>query len=116
MSVPDQYLGRLGIQLPVWPQRGFWGSVAARIEGVPAHDLLGPSTGFRRPGYAVSIEPGLLASYGSNTFSASVPVAVYRNRVKSVPDAMDAPIPQTLGNGDAAFADYLLLLGYSRSF
>lgn len=116
MSVPDQYLARLGIQLPVWPKQSLWGSLAARIEGVPVHDLFGGSNGFRRPGYALSIEPGLLVAYGSNTFTVAVPVAVHRNRVKSVPDEIDDPIPLTLGNGDAAFADYLILMGYSRAF
>jgi hypothetical protein len=116
MSVPDQYLGRLGLQLPVWSSGGLWGTLAARIEGVPVHDLFGPSDGFRRPGYAVSLEPGLIFSRGSNTITAAVPVAMFRNRTKSVPDQIDDPIPRTLGNGDAAFADYFLLLGYSRSF
>ncbi len=116
MSVPDQYLGRLGMQFPVWSKRKLWGTLAARIEGVPVHDLLGPSTGFRRPGYAVSIEPGLVVSTKSNTFGVSVPYAIYRNRTESVPDQMDEPIPMTLGNGDAAFADYLVLVGYSRTF
>ena len=116
MSVPDQYLGRLGIQLPVWSGRGLWGTLAARIEGVPVHDLIGPSDGFRRPGYAISIEPGLIVSRGPNTITVAVPVAIQRNRTKSVPDEIDDPIPTTLGNGDAAFADYLLLLGYSRAF
>jgi hypothetical protein len=36
--------------------------------------------------------------------------------VKSTPDEMDDPIPQTLGNGDAAFADYFVLLGFSYRF
>lgn len=116
MSVPDQYLGRLGVQVPVWPNRGLMGTLAGRIEGVPAHDLFGPSTGFRRPGYAVSIEPGILLSSGPSTFSVSVPFAIYRNRMKSVPDETDDPIPLTLGNGDAAFADRVWLLGYSRRF
>ena len=116
MSVPDQYLGRLGLQFPVWSSNGLWGTLAWRIEGVPARDLLGPSTGFRRPGYAVSVEPGLRVTRSSSTAFVSVPFAVYRNRVKSVPDETDAPIPTTLGNGDAAFADHLLLLGISRTF
>ncbi len=115
MSVPDQYLGRLGVQLPVW-SRVVFASLAARIEGVPVHDLFGPGEGFRRPGYAVAIEPGLIVSHRPNTLFVSVPWAIYRNRLKSVPDEIDDPIPLTLGNGDAAFADYLLLVGYSRTF
>ena len=116
MSVPDQYLGRLGLQSPLWSSLGLWGTLAWRIEGVPVRDLLGPSEGFRRPGYAVSVEPGLRVTRSSSTAFVSVPFAVYRNRVKSVPDENDAPIPTTLGNGDAAFADHLLLLGISRTF
>lgn len=116
MSVADQYLGRLGIAVPVWSKRKLSGTLAARIEGVPVRDLFGPSTGFRRPGYAVSIEPGLVFSYGFNTVSVSVPFDIQRNRQKSVPDEIDHPITPRPGNGDAAFADYLLLIGYSRTF
>lgn len=116
MSVPDQYLGRLGITFPVWLERNLSGTLAARIEGVPVRDLFGPSTGFRRPGYAVSIEPSLIFSHKLNTFSVSVPYAIHRNRKKSVPDEIDHPIRLVLGNGDGAFADYLLLIGVSRRF
>jgi len=116
MSVPDQYLARLGIQAPIWPKWQLRGTLVGRIEGVPAHDLIGSSTGFRRPGYAVSIEPGLNMTNKANTVFISVPLAIYRNRTKSVPDEIDDPIPTTLGNGDAAFADYLLLMGYTRTF
>jgi outer membrane putative beta-barrel porin/alpha-amylase len=116
MSVPDQYLARLGIQFPVWSKLSLSGALGARIEGVPAHDLIGPSTGFRRPGYALSIEPGLALHHASNALTVSVPVAVHRDRTQSVPDEIDAPIPPTLGNGDAAFADYVLLVGISHRF
>jgi len=116
MSVPDQYLARLGAQFPVWLKQKLSGTLAARIEGVPAHDLMGPSDGFRRPGYALSIEPGLAYYRSSNALAVSVPVALRRNRTESVPDEIDNPIPQTLGNGDAAFADWVLLVGFSHRF
>ena len=77
---------------------------------MPVRDLIGKSDGFRRPGVAVSLEPGLIYTKGKNTWSFSVPVAVYRNRKKSVPDITDGR------HGDAAFADYLILVGYSRRF
>jgi hypothetical protein len=58
-----------------------------------------------------------LAFYrSSNALAVSVPIAVYRNRTQSVPDQIDAPIPTSLGNGDAAFADWVLLVGFSRRF
>ena len=112
MSVADQYLGRAGVAfgIPGLARHGFSGSTALRIEGVPVRDLFGPSRGFRRPGYAVSLEPGILYSRHNNSFSLHVPVAIQRNRQISVPDELD----QT--HGDAAFADYVLLLGYSRRF
>ena len=116
MSVADQYLARLGAAFPVWSKWNLSGTLAARIEGVPVHDLLGPSEGFRRPGYALSIEPSLVFSLKHNTVSVSVPFAVRRNRKKSVPDEIDDPIVPGPGNGDAAFADYLVLVSYSLRF
>lgn len=110
MSVPDQYLARVGIAMPVWVKRGLGAAIAGRIEGLPARDVIGKSNGFRRPGYAISIEPTALWSIGGNNLSFSVPVAIYRNRTRSVPDALDNTL------GDAAFADYFFLVGWSRRF
>ena len=84
--------------------------LGGRIEGVPVRDLIGKSDGFRRPGYAVSVEPSLSFSRGAHTFSLAVPVAVYRNRQRSVADLISG------GAGDAAFADYIILVGYWRKF
>jgi hypothetical protein len=111
MSVADQYLARLGgtYSAPGW--KGFGVSLGGRVEGVPVEDLVGESKGFRRPGYAVSVEPGLSYSRGAHTFSLAVPIAAYRNRQRSVPDRL---VPGR--HGDAAFADWLLLLGYWRKF
>jgi hypothetical protein len=83
---------------------------AGRIEGVPVRDIIGKSEGFRRPGYAISVEPGFLYSRGRDTWSISMPIAVERNRRRSVPDIADGR------HGDAAFADDLLIIGYSRRF
>ena len=52
---------------------------------------------------------GLSACHGPEVIA--VPVAVYRNRLRSVPDRLEAG-----RHGDAAFADWLLLVGYSRRF
>jgi len=110
MSVADQYLGRIGVAFPIWSKYQLSGSLAARVEGVPVRDLFGPSLGFRRPGYAFSIEPGIVFSHRLNTFSLAVPVAMQRNRQKSVPDEIDDD------HGDAAFADYLIFVSYGRRF
>jgi Putative MetA-pathway of phenol degradation len=111
MSVADQYLARAGGSYANAGWKGFGVSLGGRIEGVPVEDLVGGSDGFRRPGYAVSIEPAVSYSRGAHTFSLSVPFAVERNRQRSVPDRL---VPGR--HGDAAFADYLILLGYWRKF
>ena len=104
-SVPDQYSGRIGINYGVLPKQGISISLGGRLEGIPAHDALGGSEGYRRPGYIVSIEPGISYMHKQLNFNLLVPVAVYRNRIKSVWDLSD---PTGQRHGDAAFADYLI--------
>jgi hypothetical protein len=90
--------------------KGLAVSFGGRIEGVPPEDLLGDSDGFRRPGFAVSVEPGLAFATGKHVFSLSVPVAVYRERQQSEPEE-DAD-----RHGDASFADYLIIASWSVRF
>jgi hypothetical protein len=110
LSVPDQYLWRGGVAYAVPKFRGTSVSVAGRDEGVPARDIIGREDGFRRPGYAVSIEPGLEFARGRNVWSFSYAIAVRRDRTRSVQDVANG------SHGDAAFADDLFMVGYSRSF
>ena len=110
MSVADQYLARVGFSRPVPYTRRFAFTMGWRIEGVPVRDLIGKSNGFRRPGYAMSVEPGLEYFRARDTWSIAVPVAVRRNRERSVSDILVG------GTGDAAFADYFITLGYSHRF
>jgi hypothetical protein len=108
MSVVDQYLYRAG--LTWFPTRRVGLSLGGRMEGVPTEDLFGDSEGFRRPGYAFSLEPGFSYTRGSNTVSLMVPWAIHRNRKPSLPEIENGQ------PGDAAFADYLILAGYIRRF
>jgi hypothetical protein len=110
MSIADQYLLRGGVALPVPRSTNLTFSAGLRVEGVPTHDLLGPSDNFRRPGVAISIEPALNIVRGKNGALLSIPFAIYRNRFRSVWDEVRN------GHGDAAFADYLVMAGYSRRF
>jgi hypothetical protein len=110
MSVADQYLARIGFARPIPKTRQWAFTMGWRIEGVPVRDLIGKSNGFRRPGYAMSIEPGVQYFRAKDTWSLSVPVAVRRNRKRSVSDIL------VNGTGDAAFADYLITVGYSHRF
>jgi hypothetical protein len=108
MSIADVYLVDAGV---AWYPVGGWGlSLAGRAEGVPVYDLFGSSRGFRRPGYAISIEPGVSWTHGAHTVSVQIPYAVDRARLRSVPDRENGT------HGDAAFADWLVLAGYTRRF
>jgi hypothetical protein len=111
MSVADQYVARVGTSYANKDWKGIGVTFGGRLEGVPVYDLVGSSDGFRRPGYAISAEPGVSWSHGPHTFSLDVPVAVYRNRTRSVADRL---VPGR--HGDAAFADYIIMLGYWRKY
>ncbi len=91
-------------------QRRLAFSFGARLEGVPVRDLIGGSQGFRRPGYSLSIDPGLMFSYHGYTIAASSPWAVRRDRKRSVADYRNGVA------GDAAFADYSVIVGVTRRF
>jgi hypothetical protein len=112
MSVADQYLLRSGVTKLLPKARSMAWSMGIRLEGVPVRDLIGKSNGFRRPGYALSIDPGFMMSRWGNTFMVSVPYAVKRDRRRSVPDIARS----ATAHGDAAFADYSIIIGYSRRF
>jgi hypothetical protein len=108
MSIADQYMVRMGVQ---WNCASNWTlGLGWRVEGVPVRDAIGGSDGFRRPGYATSIEPSVAYVRGPSVFSAAVPIALIRNRQQSVPDE------ELDRHGDAAFADWVLLLGWSYRF
>ncbi len=111
MSIADQFLARGGVAFPIPKSVNMTFSGGLRVEGVPVRDIIGADAGFRRPGIAVSIEPAFnIIVKGKNAVTLSVPIAIYRNRFQSVPDKARG------AHGDAAFADYLILGGYSRRF
>ncbi len=108
LSVADQYAARLGFNQGVFGNIAF--SLGGRIEGIPAYDIIGKEEGFRRPGYIVSIEPGVSYQTHSLTFNLNVPVALVRDRIRNTRDIA------TNSHGDAAFADYLINAGISYRF
>src|SRR5262245_19612646 len=119
VSVPDQYQGRLGASYAIWPHQGLAFSLGARIDGMNRKDLIGENDGFRRPGYAIYLEPGLTLSRGKNTFSLYVPVLLGANRERNVldeqADCTNSTSP-TCGHGPGAYADYLIIFSVSRRF
>ena len=110
MSVADNYLYRGGAARVIPWVRGLSASFGLRMEGVPVRDLFGKSNGFRRPGYSLSLDPGVLYARGPYLFGVNVPWAIRRDRERSVSDIANGT------HGDAAFADYTLLISVSRRF
>ncbi len=110
-SCPDQFAVRLGAFYN--SMKGFNVYLGGRVEGVPSSDIFGSSAGYRRPGYAVSAEPGI--GYFKNNYSvfASFPMAIYRNRIQSFEDIEQTQHTGVYRHGDAAFADYLVSIGFS---
>jgi len=106
-SVPDTYQARIGLTHVFDTVNPFSVDASVRVEGVPWQDLVGSSNGFRRPGYAVYVEPAMTYQRGNHRFNLSVPIAIERNRIKSKSDRDNG------GHGDAAFADYLVMANYS---
>ena len=113
MSIPDTYLGRIGVEYAVPGASGVSLSLGLRAEGVAVYDLIGGSKGFRRPGYSVAVEPGL--SFTRKKWSARlyVPYAIQRDRLQSVPDKQKSAATGVYSQGDAAFADYLIAFSFS---
>jgi hypothetical protein len=101
-SVPDQYVARLGASVQVW--KGVSASLAWRIEGLPRYDLIGDSNGFRRPGKAMFVEPGISYSRGEQTFTFNLPLGYFYHRY---------PDPNTDREGDATFPRHIFLTSYS---
>jgi hypothetical protein len=98
-AIQDQYLLQAGMAHPISAIKGLTLTFGPRMEGVPASNLIGDDLGFRRPGFAISVEPGFVYARGRNMLQASIG--------KAIPDKM-------LGtHGDAAFADYVWLVSYT---
>jgi hypothetical protein len=96
-SVPDAYMLRSGVDYMVAGVHGLTLSLGGRWEGIPPEDAIGKSRGSRRPGYAMSVEPGVNYTKGRFTINFALPVAVVRNRQMT---------KGATRKGDAAFADY----------
>ncbi|WP_198513434.1 transporter [Confluentibacter lentus] len=114
-SVPDQFAVQLGtLYSPNIKGVNFY--LGGRIEGVPSSDLIGSSEGYRRPGYAISVDPGI--SYNTNNLSLNlnVPIALERNRTQSFLDKKRTAETGVFTQGDAAFADYLINFNLTYRF
>ena len=92
------------------PERGVSVSLGGRIDGIPYHDLIGGSDGFRRPGYVVFVDPSVAFGRGPGTLTFSTPVRVAQ---RLAPRQMVKP-GGSIGAGD--LAKVLVFVGYARRF
>lgn len=113
MSVPDQYMIRAGANVSAG---NFSASVGVRDECLPSRDIIGGSAGFRRPGYVISVEPGVTYKIKKVSFYAYVPWAVKRDRTQSYSDKLKTQMTKVYSQGDAAFADYSVTIGCAFRF
>lgn len=113
MSVPDQYMLRAGLNYKV---RSITFSLGLRDECLPVKDLVGGNAGFRRPGFILSAEPGIVYNYKKMSFYYFMPVALKRDRTQSEPDKKRTAITGVYAHGDAAFADYVINIGANFNF
>ena len=121
-ACPDQYFARAGFLTSVLKSKNLTFSLAGRLEGIPAYDAFGGQKAYRRPGYVVAIESGVSYRTGQHSFSLFVPYNFIKNRIQSAADIADQNLQNSkITNqaqkvhvqGDAAFADYSISLGYS---
>ena len=119
---PDQYFVRAGFMHSVLKSKDLTFSLAIRMEGIPAYDVIGGQVAYRRPGYVVAIEPGASYRIGKHSISLFVPYNFIKNRIQSAADiasqnlqnsSITDPTKMKHVQGDAAFADYSINLGYS---
>lgn len=110
LSVPDVYSVRSGISAALWPRHGISVSLGPRLDGIPLRDFAGGSSGFRRPGYSLYVDPGVVVTAGRSTWSVNVPLRVHQDFQRSLADIERG----SAGGGD--LARYLVLIGYTVRF
>lgn len=110
LSVPDVYSVRSGVSTALWRRRGISASLGPRIDGIPLRDLVGGSAGFRRPGYSLYLDPGVVISARRSTWSVNIPLRIHQDFQRSLADMERG----SAGGGD--LARYLVLVGYTVRF
>lgn len=95
-SSTDAYMAEFGASVPT-PLHWISPTLAYRISGVPALDLIGASDGFRRPATLGYFEPGANLTLFGHTVNLTFPIVNYINvkphYVSGVNQNTDATIP-----------------------
>jgi hypothetical protein len=113
LSIADQYAARVGVGTSL---RKLGVNLGLRWEGTRGSDLIGGDRGRRRPGYTLGLDPGVSYSWKGSAVSLNVPIAIRRVRNQNYADKLASEESGHFENGDAAFADYAVLVGFSRRF
>jgi peroxiredoxin len=107
-AIQDQYMIEVGASHPAPRITGLGLTLSIRAEGVPAHNLIGNDLGFRRPGFGLALTPGVIYTRGHHMLQFSVGKVMVRDRTKSVAEEING-----VHEGDAAFANYVWMAGYT---
>lgn len=107
-AIQDQYMVEIGASHPAPRIKGLGLLLTIRDEGVPARNLIGNDLGFRRPGFGIALTPGFIYTRGEHMLQFSVGKVLIRDRTKSVAEKTNG-----VHEGDAAFANYVWMAGYT---
>jgi len=107
-AIQDQYMLEIGASHPAPRIKGLGLTLSVRDEGVPARNLIGNDLGFKRPGFSIALTPGFIYTRGSHMLQFSVGKVLIRDRTKSPAEEING-----VHEGDAAFANYVWMAGYT---
>jgi hypothetical protein len=111
LSVPDVYSARAGLSFALWPSQGISVSLGGRLDGIPLRDIIGGGDmGFRRPGFTLFLDPGMVIGRGRDELNLSVPIRLHQDFRRGLIDR-EVNFP---GGGD--LADMLIFAGYTHRF
>ena len=112
-SVPDNYSLRAGANITYQK----WVATAGlRLEGVPAHDLIGNNDGLRHAGYIFSVEPGIQYKFKSSFLYSYVTIPIQRATIQTVPDKRVSEITGKYYITGGDFANIVFFVGYTFTF
>jgi hypothetical protein len=76
LSTPDSYQFSGGVSTPVPHLKRFSLSIGSQVAGVPVYNVMTGTSGYRQPGYMVSLVPGIAWDAGFATYYISIPIRV----------------------------------------
>lgn len=78
LTTPDSYQFTGGVSTSIPHLKGFSLSFGGQVAGVPVYNVLTTTSGYRQPGYMVTVHPGMAWDTKFATFYVTVPVRVHQ--------------------------------------